>query len=83
MLDDAHLGDIEGALGRIRLSDKERPASRTQAQLLTLLAIVGAGVIVMVGDNDPERHIHVGAGRPELRVQPAVDVAAADPGARS
>ncbi|MFG3522214.1 Nramp family divalent metal transporter [Nocardia nova] len=51
MLDSAHLGDIEGALGRIRLSDSDHPRTlRTRA--LTLLAIVGPGLIVMVGDND-------------------------------
>ncbi|WP_082955881.1 Nramp family divalent metal transporter, partial [Nocardia sp. 852002-51244_SCH5132740] len=51
VLDSAHLGDIEGALGRIRLSDSDHPRTlRTRA--LTLLAIVGPGLIVMVGDND-------------------------------
>ena len=51
VLDSAHVGDIEGALGRIRLSDNDR--SRTlKTRLATLLAIVGPGLIVMVGDND-------------------------------
>ncbi|TQF07257.1 divalent metal cation transporter [Kitasatospora acidiphila] len=51
MLDEAHLGDIEGAFGRIpREHTEERPGLRTR--LLTLLAIVGPGIIVMVGDND-------------------------------
>ena len=51
VLDSAHLGDIEGALGRISLSDKE--SRRTfKARMLTMLAIVGPGLIVMVGDND-------------------------------
>ncbi|PPJ35701.1 manganese transporter [Nocardia nova] len=51
VLDSAHLGDIEGALGRIQLSDSDHPRTfRTRA--LTLLAIVGPGLIVMVGDND-------------------------------
>jgi Mn2+/Fe2+ NRAMP family transporter len=50
VLDQAHLGDIEGALGRIRL-DAERPRTYRQ-RLLALLAIVGPGIIVMVGDND-------------------------------
>src|SRR5215467_11484073 len=49
-LDEAHLGDIEGALGRIRLS-ADRPRTYRQ-RLLALLAIVGPGLIVMVGDND-------------------------------
>jgi Mn2+/Fe2+ NRAMP family transporter len=51
VLDEAHLGDIEGALGRIRVDDTG--ARRTWvARLLTLAAIVGPGLIVMVGDND-------------------------------
>ncbi|GAA2229011.1 Nramp family divalent metal transporter [Kitasatospora cystarginea] len=49
--DEARLGDIEGAFGRIpRERVEERPGLR--ARLLTLLAIVGPGIIVMVGDND-------------------------------
>src|SRR6202042_947807 len=51
VLDSAHVGDIEGALGRIRLSDNDRPRT-LKARLATLLAIVGPGLIVMVGDND-------------------------------
>jgi Mn2+/Fe2+ NRAMP family transporter len=51
VLDEAHLGDIHGALGRISVSDVgERRSWRTR--LLTLAAIVGPGIIVMVGDND-------------------------------
>ncbi|MEY9950469.1 NRAMP family divalent metal transporter [Kitasatospora sp. GAS1066B] len=51
VLDEAHLGDIEGAFGRIpRDHAEERPGFKTR--LLTLLAIVGPGIIVMVGDND-------------------------------
>ncbi|WP_429423776.1 NRAMP family divalent metal transporter [Nocardia sp. GAS34] len=51
MLDSAHLGDIEGAFGKISVTDTEHPRTlRTRA--LTLLAIVGPGLIVMVGDND-------------------------------
>jgi NRAMP (natural resistance-associated macrophage protein)-like metal ion transporter len=51
VLDDAHLGDIKGALGTIRLVDHgERHG--LPAKLRTLLAIVGPGLIVMVGDND-------------------------------
>ncbi|MHB1518956.1 MAG: Nramp family divalent metal transporter [Acidimicrobiales bacterium] len=51
VLDDAHRGDIEGAFGTIRQHDLD--ARRTwKARLLTLLAIVGPGLIVMVGDND-------------------------------
>ena len=50
MLDTAHLGDIEGAFGRIRLDDERRTGWRRR--LVTFLAIVGPGLIVMVGDND-------------------------------
>jgi NRAMP (natural resistance-associated macrophage protein)-like metal ion transporter len=51
VLDDAHIGDIEGAFGTIRQHDTE--ARRSWAgKLLTLLAIMGPGLIVMIGDND-------------------------------
>jgi Mn2+/Fe2+ NRAMP family transporter len=50
VLDQAHLGDIEGAFGRIRLDDEHR--SNLRRRLVTFLAIVGPGLIVMVGDND-------------------------------
>ncbi len=51
VLDEAHVGDISGAFGTIRLADRE--ARRTwKARLLTFLAIMGPGLIVMVGDND-------------------------------
>ncbi|HLI14450.1 MAG TPA: NRAMP family divalent metal transporter [Acidimicrobiales bacterium] len=44
-------GDITGALGTIRLA--EASASRGWvAKVLTLLAVMGPGLIVMVGDND-------------------------------
>lgn len=51
VLDTAHLGDIKGALGTIAHHDT---AARTTwwARLRTLLAILGPGLIVMVGDND-------------------------------
>lgn len=51
VLDSAHLGDIEGAFGRISVSETEHPRT-FKTRLLTLLAIVGPGIIVMVGDND-------------------------------
>jgi Mn2+/Fe2+ NRAMP family transporter len=51
VLDEAHLGDIEGALGRIRVGDEDR-GSGWRRRLITFLAIVGPGLIVMVGDND-------------------------------
>jgi NRAMP (natural resistance-associated macrophage protein)-like metal ion transporter len=50
-LDQAHLGDIHGALGSIA-EDDFAPRSTLGARWKTLLAIVGPGVIVMVGDND-------------------------------
>lgn len=51
VLDTAHLGDIQGALGTIALADT---GARTnwRARLRTLAAIVGPGLIVMIGDND-------------------------------
>jgi NRAMP (natural resistance-associated macrophage protein)-like metal ion transporter len=51
VLDDAHLGDIRGALGTIRRGDVA-PRNGWRARLWTLLAILGPGLIVMVGDND-------------------------------
>ncbi|RKR38322.1 NRAMP family divalent metal transporter [Paraburkholderia sp. BL17N1] len=51
VLDDAHLGDIKGALGTIAHHDTGARNS-WWARLRTLLAIVGPGLIVMVGDND-------------------------------
>ena len=50
-LDDAHTGDIHGAFGTIRRHDVG-PRSGWGARLRTLLAILGPGLIVMVGDND-------------------------------
>ncbi|GAA1268667.1 divalent metal cation transporter [Kitasatospora nipponensis] len=51
VLDDAHVGDIRGALGTIRLDDTA-PRTGLSAKFRTLLAIIGPGLIVMVGDND-------------------------------
>ncbi len=51
VLDEMHHGDIHGAFGTIRLSDVA-PRLTWRRRLLTLLAIVGPGIIVMVGDND-------------------------------
>ncbi|MHB8571998.1 MAG: NRAMP family divalent metal transporter [Candidatus Dormibacteria bacterium] len=50
VLDAQHVGDIQGALGTIRL-DSDAPRN-LRARLLALLAIMGPGIIVMVGDND-------------------------------
>jgi Mn2+/Fe2+ NRAMP family transporter len=51
VLDSAHIGDIEGALGTIYQGDI-RNRRTWRARLTTLLAIVGPGLIVMIGDND-------------------------------
>jgi Mn2+/Fe2+ NRAMP family transporter len=51
VLDDAHVGDIRGALGTIAVDDVA-PRAGVSAKLKTLLAIVGPGLIVMCGDND-------------------------------
>jgi Mn2+/Fe2+ NRAMP family transporter len=51
VLDSAHLGDIKGAFGTIARHDTG-PRTNWFARLRTLLAILGPGLIVMVGDND-------------------------------
>jgi len=51
VLDSAHIGDIQGALGTIARHDTARRTS-WGARWRTLLAIIGPGLIVMVGDND-------------------------------
>jgi NRAMP (natural resistance-associated macrophage protein)-like metal ion transporter len=51
VLDEMHLGDIHGAFGTIRVDDV-LPRRTWRRRLLTLLAILGPGIIVMVGDND-------------------------------
>src|SRR6202163_4479707 len=51
VLDEAHIGDIRGALGTISMHETgERHGLRSR--LMALLAIMGPGLIVMVGDND-------------------------------
>src|ERR1039458_10463340 len=51
VLDSAHVGDIQGAFGTI--SQHDTAARRSwRARALTLAAIMGPGLIVMVGDND-------------------------------
>jgi Mn2+/Fe2+ NRAMP family transporter len=51
VLDEAHIGEIRGALGTIKQDDSgERHGWRSRA--MALLAIMGPGLIVMVGDND-------------------------------
>ncbi|HEX8917347.1 MAG TPA: divalent metal cation transporter, partial [Chloroflexota bacterium] len=51
VLDEAHVGDIQGALGHISRGDIA-PRRTWKARLITLAAIMGPGLIVMVGDND-------------------------------
>jgi NRAMP (natural resistance-associated macrophage protein)-like metal ion transporter len=50
-LDEAHVGDIRGALGTLKQGDVA-PRLSWRHRLTTLLAILGPGLIVMVGDND-------------------------------
>ncbi|MBV8649263.1 NRAMP family divalent metal transporter [Paludibacterium sp.] len=51
VLDSAHVGDIRGAFGTIKHHDTGARSTLWQ-RLRTLLAILGPGLIVMVGDND-------------------------------
>jgi NRAMP (natural resistance-associated macrophage protein)-like metal ion transporter len=50
VLDSAHVGDIKGAFGTIR--EHEETHRSLRSRMLALLAIIGPGLIVMVGDND-------------------------------
>jgi hypothetical protein len=51
VLDSAHIGDITGAMGTISMHDRA-PRRTWKHRLLTLAAILGPGLIVMIGDND-------------------------------
>jgi NRAMP (natural resistance-associated macrophage protein)-like metal ion transporter len=51
VLDEMHVGDITGAMGTIGRNDVG-PRVGWRAKFLTFLAILGPGLIVMVGDND-------------------------------
>src|SRR5246127_4496276 len=51
VLDSAHVGDIVGAFGRIRM-DAAGPGHSWWQRLRMLMVITGPGLIVMVGDND-------------------------------
>ena len=51
VLDEAHVGNIHGALGTILQGD-HGPRIGWKHRFQTLLAILGPGLIVMVGDND-------------------------------
>jgi Mn2+/Fe2+ NRAMP family transporter len=50
VLDSAHVGDIKGAFGTIHQHEDRRHGLRSRA--MAMLAIIGPGLIVMVGDND-------------------------------
>ena len=50
VLDSAHVGDIQGAFGTIGQYEGGRRGLRLRT--MALLAIIGPGLIVMVGDND-------------------------------
>jgi NRAMP (natural resistance-associated macrophage protein)-like metal ion transporter len=50
VLDSAHVGDIQGAFGT--LPQHAVAGGSLRSRILALLAIVGPGLIVMVGDND-------------------------------
>jgi len=50
-LDSAHIGDIQGAWGTIHQGDTA-PHRSWLSRLLTLLVIMGPGLVTMVGDND-------------------------------
>ncbi|SNB83606.1 hypothetical protein SAMN06265338_1285 [Rhodoblastus acidophilus] len=78
VLDEMHVGNIHGAFGTI-LHQDHGPRQNWRHRLQTLLAILGPGLIVMVGDNDAGRLWHLHSGRPELRRHSAVDAAAARP----
>jgi NRAMP (natural resistance-associated macrophage protein)-like metal ion transporter len=51
VLDEMHVGDITGAFGTVRQNDTA-PRRNLRHRLLTLLAVMGPGLIVMIGDND-------------------------------
>jgi Mn2+/Fe2+ NRAMP family transporter len=51
VLDHAHIGNIQGAFGTI-LHDDVAPRKTWKHRLITLMAILGPGLIVMAGDND-------------------------------
>ena len=52
VLDSAHVGDIEGAFGVILHDNGEKGHKTWKQKLMIFLAILGPGLIVMVGDND-------------------------------
>jgi Mn2+/Fe2+ NRAMP family transporter len=51
VIDRAHIGDIDGAFGALRVHEPVEARSR-RWRLRTLLAVMGPGVLVMVADNE-------------------------------
>ena len=51
VLDEAHLGDIEGALGTLRWRQL-RPPGTGRGRMLALAAVCGPGLLALVADND-------------------------------
>ncbi len=51
VLDRAHVGDVEGALGTLSVFDTG-PRRSPRRRLMTLLAILGPGLVVMLANND-------------------------------
>ena len=78
VLDDAHVGDIRGALGTIAHGDVA-PRRHLSRRVKTLLAILGPGLIVMVGDNDAGAFGTYAQAGQNYGTAAAVDAAAADP----
>ena len=70
-----------GAFGTIAKDRSRRRAAVGEANSGALLAILGPGLIVMVGDNDAGAFGTYTPGRPELRHDAAVDAARCCPGA--
>ena len=70
--------DIPGALGTIRAHDEGRRRS-WRARLLVLLAVMGPGLIVMVGDNDAGGVATYAQAGQNFGLEPVVDTASSDP----
>lgn len=77
LLDRAHRGDIEGAFGIVRVLDTS-PRRTLRRRALTLLAVMGPGVVVMASDNDAGGiSLYAQAGQDHmLRLLPIVAVLA-------
>ena len=79
VLDAAHIGHIRGAFGTILHGDVA-PRNSWKRRLTTLLAVLGPGLIVMVGDNDAGAFATY--GRPaRTMARPCCGPGAAGPGA--